>query len=72
MATPWKAIADYAYTHSKLWRSTAELAGDLRIEISSLLARSKEELQQISQFYPSLRVRRMLEHFFKELKEYLA
>lgn len=67
IATPWKALADFIYTHRKDWRNLAELEADLRIDHDVIIKSDKKALKDLCKKYPSARVRKILGHFLIEI-----
>jgi hypothetical protein len=60
LASPWRALADYVYIYKKLWGKRSDMALDLRIESDSLLTSDEALLKELSEKYPSVRVRAQL------------
>ena len=60
IAEPWKALADFMYTRHKSWNSLDELEADLRIDRITMEQSDLELLKELSEYYPSLRVRKGL------------
>ena len=50
-------MADFMYTRHKSWDSLEELEGDLRIDHNMLIQSDRQLLQELSECYPSMRVR---------------
>ena len=67
IAEPWKALADYLYVRKRVWPNSKALSEDLRIEMDDLQNSDKELLSNLSQVYPSARVRKALSLLFKDL-----
>lgn len=67
IASPIKAIADMIYARKRIWNSLVDLMEDLRIERDSFESPDKETLLDLSNHYPSARVRNTLNTFYKEL-----
>lgn len=67
IAEPWKAIADYIYSHKKVWPTLQDLTQDLRIEKEKLYASDLDLLKYLSEQYPSPRTQKALEQFYKEI-----
>lgn len=67
IASPWRALADYIYARKRHWNGVSELSEDLRIEEEELVASDRELLKELSLYYPSMRVRNLLQKFLREL-----
>ncbi len=67
MAHPWKALADYVYVHHKKWKTLMDVVEDLRLDEAALQRADQAVLEEISQYYDSLRVRRFARNILKDL-----
>ncbi len=69
MAEPWRALADTIYTRRKVWKSFLDLEADLRIDHETLIKSDRALLKELSECYPSPRVRVVLKRMLKELTQ---
>lgn len=69
MASPWKALADCIYAYKKTWKCFEDMSEDMRIEKEDMQEASLESLKDLSENYPSKRVRQCLRKLFKELNK---
>lgn len=60
IASPIKAIADIIYSRKRTWRSIEALSEDLRIETENFHNFNKKLLIELSENYPSSRVKNVL------------
>jgi hypothetical protein len=67
VADPWRALADFIYTRRKAWESITDLEADLRIDVDTLINSNKEELNILSNIYPSARVRTELKKISSDI-----
>lgn len=64
IASPLKALADYVYSHRTNWRGLDALVGSLRIELSELKSRKKEQ-KAIEKAYDNPIVSEFIEEYSK-------
>ncbi len=67
VAEPWKALADYMYSHRKKWKTIHDLFLDLRIEKETMEESDLASLEHVANYYPKKGIRNMLSHYLKEL-----
>ncbi len=67
IAQPWRALADFIYVRRKTWPNAAHLEADLRVDYDTFMESDQALLQKLSEEYPSLRVRKMLGLFLREM-----
>ena len=67
IANPWRALADLAYHRHCSWETVLALNEDLRIDLEALEDSDLDLLRNLSQEYPSQRVRAMLTKLHEEL-----
>jgi hypothetical protein len=67
MASPIKALADYAYVHRKNWTGLGPCAEDLRIDPEEMMTTRVDEIDLLLENYTVRRVRRFLEGVGREL-----
>ena len=70
MAHPWKALADYMYGHRKKWKTLTDVVKDMRLDESALQITDKAILEEISEYYDSLRVRNFARNILKDLRRW--
>lgn len=68
IADPWRSLADYLYVNRKSWDTIKDISMDLRVELETMLNSNIDSLRELSQLYPSPRVRKQLKIFLKELE----
>ncbi len=67
MASPWKALLDYAYAYKKEWRKLEDISKDLRIEKESLVRSGPQLLHELGESYKSKRIAEFVDKIKKEL-----
>lgn len=67
MASPWRALADYAYVYRRSWESLEEIYSDLRIDQEDLRSFDNTEVKILAERYPNKRVRMFLTKLLLEL-----
>lgn len=67
LASPLKALVDYAYVHKCDWTSAQPIVESLRVDESALAGVTAEEFDVLAGNYTSQRVRRFLKGLRKEL-----
>jgi hypothetical protein len=71
MAHPWKALADYMYVHRKKWKTLTDVVKDMRLDESALQRVDKAILEEISEYYDSLRVRNFARNILKDIQRWV-
>ena len=67
MAHPWKALADYMYVHRKKWKTLTDVVKDMRLDESALQKADIAILEEIAEYYDSLKVRNFARNILKDL-----
>lgn len=67
VADPWRALADFMYTRRRSWENLSQLEADLRIDVDTAMEGDKQLLKELSENYPSPRVRKVLKKFLREI-----
>ena len=70
MAMFWRAIADLIYVEHKDWTDLEDMQQDMRIEEIPTTSQDTNALEDLSNNYPSVRTRRILKKFLRQLYEY--
>lgn len=61
IASPWRALCDYVYCYKKNWTSPEPLHESLRIDLDALPKLSKQQVQDLIDYYQSTRINAFLE-----------
>lgn len=67
IAEPWKAVADHIYACNRPWQSLTDMISDMRIDEDLLLDTDLMQLKHLSTSYASIKVRKLLTTFYKEI-----